>query len=136
MPDMLTETEQFLGYMHFIMKDVRAIRRDIQRNQIDIDQYDWIQNSTQLKLAHKSTRTPIICTYVLATYPTTSTAVSLQVGSRTIPLNPTAGYFNAQLAMQIEYEDDIILNIAPAGAAYLEIMGYSDKRRIDETNNV
>lgn len=253
----LTETEEFLGYMHFIMQDLRAIRRDVERAQIDVDMYESHPGTSSLKMVHKSVRTPVIITEVLVAYPPSTTAASLLIGNRTIPLpaaggaeqntvngtpgsvtSPAAGQTIASLAalpagtytfnwivmlrgtlgaqdvnnfgiyvngvlvatsinannvgtyypqlpatitvpagavvtveaigvgtvasvyqaqisaqsaaaqgnpdgivtfdtrIQIEYEDDIFLNITPAGPCHMELMGYSDKRRVDETNNV
>jgi hypothetical protein len=135
MPDIteiLSESEYVLAALKILANDLRYIRKQAEKGAINVDEYESHPGTTSLAMKHKAVRTPFICSQILVAYPVTSTSASLQIGGRTIPLPPAVGLLAFDCNMQIEYEDDIILTLAPSGPCFLELMGVSDKRIVDQ----
>lgn len=72
----------------------------------------------------------VVITSLTATWPTNSTSAFIQLGDRIITLPPALGFVNMMgLKMQLEYEDDRRMVIAPAGACSIFLSGYVDVGR-------
>src|SRR5262245_44243067 len=100
-----------------LSNDIRDLSNTMLNQQIDVDEYLSLTTpGTVLKL-YPNFRSPIVVDNILAVFPTTTTSGTIQLGNnRTIPItNLAAGFFAADLRMQLEYEDIRQLTIAPAG---------------------
>lgn len=91
---------------------------------------------TQNQGLYRTYNGPFIITSILATWTITGvTAVTLQLGDRTLQLLPGPGFFNPQaLEIEMQRDDQIILTVTPPAACHLEIMG-NVKKRVRETTN-
>jgi hypothetical protein len=126
----LISAEQTFAMFAKLSKDIRKLVLTMNDNGIDVDEWEscqsFPQSVYQLKPAFDC---PIVVDFVLCSFPVTSTAVQLQLGTRYIPINNLAsGMFIADLRMQLEYEDPRIMTVTPAGIGHFEIMGHCAQR--------
>lgn len=85
--------------------------------------------TTQL-IPPKAWHMDVVITGITATWPTASTSAYIQLGDRIITLPTALGYVSmVGLKMQLEFEDDRKMVIAPAGACFLQLSGYADLSR-------
>lgn len=133
-PEEMTEHQILKAFFAKMVREIQAVRNALEVDNFIIDEWQAVANETVCTVK-RNYDGPIIVTSILAIYPTTSTSVTLNLGQpgRAIILPPAAGIFNPQdLRIQLGI-DDITRNltIAPAGAAYLNIFGYADRKQID-----
>lgn len=131
---MATERELERAFYAKLINEVRAVRAALEVDNFLIDEWGVGFNDTQIPVKRVYDG-PIIVTAILAVWPITSTSAVINLGppGRNIPLNPAAGFFNpTDLRIQLGI-DDVIRNltIAPAGAAYINFIGYADRKTID-----
>lgn len=129
-----TERELDKAFLAKVVNELQAIRNTLEVDNFLIDEWGVVSNGTVVPVLRQYDG-PIIITAILAVWPTTSNSAVINLGtpSRNIPLNPAAGFFNpTDLRIQIGI-DDITRNltIAPAGAAYINFIGYADRKQID-----
>jgi hypothetical protein len=131
---MATERELERAFLAKIQSELSAIRATLEVDNFIIDEWGVAASATVIPILRQYDG-PIIITSILAVWPTTSTSAVINLGTpgRNIPLNPTSGFFNPQdLKIQLGIDDALRnLTIAPAGAAYINFIGYADRKTID-----
>jgi hypothetical protein len=116
-------------------RDLRRVRRVLDRGQIDIDMYGEDLGVTGITSPFKQFNGPYVIETILAVWDPTATTVTLQIGTdRTMSIGPTLGVFNPQgLKIQVARDDAVTLTVTPATKkSFLNIWGHADQRVVDE----
>lgn len=137
----LTEDEKHFAYYHQLLGELKEFRRNLANKSRIVEEWDseprgdtlayspvaaTVTTLTPLKAYHSD----VVIESITAGYPTASSSVTLTLGNRVLTLPATAGIVNlVDLKIQLEYEDDRILRVAPAGACFLILSGYADAAR-------
>jgi hypothetical protein len=131
---LVTDFEKTLALFAHLSQQQHEILGLLAPGDVDVD--EWSQPGNPVSQTIYNTvpnfYQPIVVEHIFATWPITSTAVTLQLGDRIIPiLNLTAGLIAVDVRMQLEWDDIRRLTIAPAGLAFLEVMGHMDNKKVD-----
>jgi hypothetical protein len=133
---LVTDAEKTFALLAHLTSELHDMKLFLSKDTLDVD--EWSLPGTLTPVAQTVYNTqrqyykPIVIDFILAIFPTASTAVTLQLGPRIIPIqNLTAGQFTADVKIQLEWDDVRQLTVTPGGLAYLEIMGHCDAREID-----
>lgn len=132
---LIRESQLVRAFLARVQERMNAIYNILNTEAIIIDEWKWEQSATLIQPL-RDYDGPVIITSILAVYPSTTTAATINLGppGRTIPIGqPNTGIFAVDdLRMQIG-QDDAPRNlvIAPAGAAYVNFFGYADIKQVD-----
>ena len=134
--DNLTEDEKHFAHYKAMLGELKELKRNIVNRTRVVEEWAGSQSGDDITVPTGSIgrlvvrpafHADAVITSVVATFPTASTSVSLQLGDRIFPIAPAAGYINwTALRIQLDYNDDRVLNINPAGACMLSLYGYCD----------
>ena len=137
----LTEDEKHFVYYHQLLGELKEFRRNLANKSRIVEEWDSEPRGDTLAYspvgATVTTLTPpkayhsdIVVESISAGWPTASTSVTLTLGNRVFTFPPGLGFVNlVDLKIQLEFEDDRILRVAPAGACFVLLCGYADSAR-------
>lgn len=129
----VTDFEKTVALFAHLAGKIHEIDDKLTNNELDVDEFTT-QSQAPLTIWRpiKNYYLPIVVEFVVAVFPVATTSASITLGPRVIPItNLAAGIFSFDCRMQLEKDDDRFLTIAPAGAAFLEIMGRATKQQVD-----
>jgi hypothetical protein len=127
----VTDAEKTFALLVRVLSEMHDIKTKLASDVVTVDEWSTPNSNGTVFNTNKAFYQPIEVEYILATWPVGSTSVTLQLGDRIIPLQPTAGVFVADVKIQLEWDDVRSLTIAPAGNGYLEIMGHMVEKVFD-----
>lgn len=125
----LSEHSKHFAFYAQIIGEINSMRRMLVDHNRVVD--EWASSNVgeleTVVTPHKDWHGSVVITSILATWPITSTSAVLQLGDRTFVFPPALGYVNISgLKLQLEYADDRIFTVAPAGVCAIELCGYAD----------
>jgi hypothetical protein len=131
---LVSESEKSMAFFAYLTKMSHDILAHVKKDVTDVDAI--APNSATVAQSVFKIQpqyiVPIVVEFILATFPSTSTSVTIQLGTRIIPVtNLNAGFWNPQLRMQLEPADLVQMTVVPAGVGHFEIMGRTVERVID-----
>jgi hypothetical protein len=130
----VSDAEKTFALLAKVLKDTHDIHQHVHANVLDVDEFTVGTAPSTIWRPQRNYYKPIVIDYILAVYPITSTSVILTLGDRQIVISdPANGVFAIDCKMQLAYDDDRYMTLAPAGIGYLEIMGHVDEMQRDRT---
>jgi hypothetical protein len=132
----VSDAEKTFAFLAHLSSELHDLKIALAKDTLDVDEWSLPGTTTPVPQTIYNTQKqyykPIVVDYILAVFPIATTAATLQLGPRIIPIsNLASGVFIADVKLQLEWDDIRQLTIAPGGLAYLEIMGHCDAREID-----